>query len=203
MVSSSFATATYSTAGPAATGAMSFTGDAFQAAVLNSTNYYRAQHQAGALSWNDTLAKFAQDTASKCIWQHSGGPYGENLAEGYDSPVPAIDAWAGEENRYNYAKPKFHESTGHYTQLVWQNTTSVGCGAVQCNSDSSDGVKGWMMVCEYFPPGNVGGQYRQQVLKPGENAKDQLGFGAAPKIGAGRRFISALVLSYVLMAVLS
>jgi len=53
------------------TGIVSYTGNALQAAVLNSTNYYRAQHQAGALTWDDGLASYAQDYANKCAWQHS------------------------------------------------------------------------------------------------------------------------------------
>jgi uncharacterized protein YkwD len=61
------------TNGPVATGAMSYTGGAFQAAVLNSTNYYRSQHQAQALSWDENLASYAQDYAEKCQWQHSVG----------------------------------------------------------------------------------------------------------------------------------
>lgn len=59
----------------AATGAMSFQGSAIQDAVLNSTNYYRAQHQANAISWDDSLASYAQNYAQKCIWQHSVSSY--------------------------------------------------------------------------------------------------------------------------------
>ena len=58
-------------AGPVSTGALSYSSDALQAAVLNSTNYYRAQHQANALTWDDDLAKYAQDYAKKCEWEHS------------------------------------------------------------------------------------------------------------------------------------
>jgi len=53
------------------TGTMSWSGDSFQSAVLNSTNYYRGQHQASALTWDDTLAKYAETHAQACIWQHS------------------------------------------------------------------------------------------------------------------------------------
>lgn len=70
-------------ASASATGAMSYDGQAFQSAVLNSTNYYRAQHQASSLSWNSTLATFANDYAQKCIWQHSvcsPGPCGSQCA---------------------------------------------------------------------------------------------------------------------------
>ncbi|KAK4546095.1 hypothetical protein LTR36_002232 [Oleoguttula mirabilis] len=185
---------------PSATGAISYTGEALQSAVLNSTNYYRTQHQASGLTWDTTLATYAQDYAEKCLWQHSGGPYGENLAEGYSSPALGIDAWANEEKKYNYAKPKFSESTGHYTQLVWKNTTTVGCGAVQCTNDASNGVNGWYLVCEYTPRGNVEGEYREEVKKPGEGSNDKPGFGGASDPHSGRRLLGALAAAYALLA---
>ncbi|KAK5133672.1 hypothetical protein LTR08_007526 [Meristemomyces frigidus] len=180
---------------------MAFTGKAFSTAVLNSTNYYRAQHQASALVWDTTLAQYAQAYAEKCIWEHSGGPYGENLASGYDSPAPAIDAWAREEKEYNYAKAKFSESTGHYTQLVWRNTTTVGCGAKQCSNAASNGVNGWYVVCEYTPRGNVEGQFREEVRKVGVGKDGKPGFGAASEPRSAGKWLGALVAVYVLLAV--
>ena len=40
---------------------------------------------------------------------------------------------------------------GHYTQIVWSNSTELGCGTVTC-----DGVDIW--VCQYNPAGNVSGE---------------------------------------------
>lgn len=64
-----------------------------------------------------------------------GGSHGENLALNYATPTLAIDSWAGEESKYNFGEGKFGEKTGHFTQLVWQNTRRVGCGAVKCDTD--------------------------------------------------------------------
>lgn len=212
-------TTTQSAAAAATSGAMSYTGDAFQTAILNSTNYYRAQHQAKAMSWDDKLANYAQEYAQKCIWKHSvsirpnlcvcdtcadsgqGGPYGENLAEGYASPTLAVDGWAGEEAHYNYAKARFTEKTGHFTQLVWKNTTSVGCGAVQCANSAPNGVEGWYVVCEYYPRGNVVGEFKQEVGKPGESQNDKLGLGTASRKGGGSRLLVALAAAYSLLAI--
>src|ERR1700730_6942197 len=58
-----------------------------QADILNSTNFYRYEHNATALTWNSSLASFAQSWASHCQWQHSGGPYSAYLASGY----PTVD----------------------------------------------------------------------------------------------------------------
>lgn len=65
--------------------------------------------------------------------------------------------------------------------MVWQNTKRVGCGAVNC--DSGD-VQGWMLVCEYDPPGNVQGAFKENVEKAGDN-DGQLGMGAASAGGLG------------------
>lgn len=58
---------------------------------------------------------------------------------------------------------------------MWQNTTRVGCGAVNCDTDDA---QGWLLVCEYDPPGNVVGAFKSNVEKAGDES-GQLGMGAA------------------------
>ena len=41
--------------------------------------------------------------------------------------------------------------------VVWTTTTKVGCGRVQCKGND-------IIVCNYDPPGNWQGQYKQHVL---------------------------------------
>lgn len=43
----------------------------FEDDILNQTNYYRRQHNASALIWNDTLATYANNWAEPCNWKHS------------------------------------------------------------------------------------------------------------------------------------
>lgn len=135
--------------------------DKFTSAILNSTNFYRDEHNATALTWNDTLSDFADDylSDSNCKFAHSGGPYGENLAEGYHNATASVEGWGNEREQYNFGDPGFGEKTGHFTQLVWKNTTDVGCAAKLC------GTKGWYLVCEYWPRGNVEGEYKEAVSK--------------------------------------
>ena len=64
------------------------------------------------------------------LWQ--GGPTGENLAAGYANASNAVDAWADEREAYDFNNPGFSEATGHFTQVVWKATTTVGCGRVDC-----------------------------------------------------------------------
>ena len=44
---------------------------------------------------------------------------------------------------------------------MWKNTTATGCGRADCNG--TNGIVGWLVVCEYWPPGNVGGEYKEEV----------------------------------------
>lgn len=112
-----------------------------------------------------------------------GGPNGENLAEGYTNISSAVDAWGNERARYSFRKPGFSEVTGHFTQLVWKHTTSVGCGRVNCNGKNE--VEGWFLVCEYWPPGNVDGEYLREVEMQVEGGDGVM----ISKLGGGQRVL--------------
>lgn len=131
--------------------------------MLNQHNSYRAQHCAPALAWSAELAASAQKWAEQCWIGHdkSRGRVGENLAwSGDRTAKSAVDAWYQEVDEYNYARPGFAASTGHFTQMVWKNTTQIGCGVAQCYLGS---VRLW--VCRYSPQGNWAGQFPQNVPK--------------------------------------
>lgn len=92
---------------------------------------------------------------------------------GFSNASASVDAWGLEREKYNFNKPGFSEETGHFTQVVWRNTTSVGCGRQNCNG--MDGTPGWYVVCEYYPPGNVEGDNNQffvDNVKPLIKGKD-------------------------------
>ncbi|KAL6513120.1 hypothetical protein OROGR_020606 [Orobanche gracilis] len=59
------------------------------------------------LVWNESVASYAkayaQNRSTDCDMVHSGGPYGENLAEGYSlSATDAVTMWAGEKSDYDH-----------------------------------------------------------------------------------------------------
>ncbi|OWM90153.1 hypothetical protein CDL15_Pgr006474 [Punica granatum] len=71
---------------------------------VNAHNAARAQVGVGPISWNETIAAYAHDYASKragdCRLVHSGGPYGENLAwsSGDLSGTDAVNLWVAEKS---------------------------------------------------------------------------------------------------------
>ncbi|XP_033749152.1 peptidase inhibitor 15-A-like [Pecten maximus] len=126
------------------------------------------------MAWDDTLATTAQKYADKCIWGHN--PHrsdkskynyvGENLfvttAQGGVEPSAAVEAWAGEVKDYDYETKTCNPGRmcGHYTQLVWHDSTHVGCGVKVCNTlKNSSMKKATLVVCNYGPGGNYVGEF--------------------------------------------
>jgi uncharacterized protein YkwD len=140
--------------------------DPVAAAWVKAHNDARAKHCAQPLEWSPAIAKVAQAWANQlkakgCVFGHSGNnKYGENLAAGTIGaldPESTVAMWYDEIKLYKFPNGGFSMKTGHFTQLVWTDTTQVGCGHVQCNGND-------IYVCNYNPPGNWEGQYREHVL---------------------------------------
>jgi hypothetical protein len=135
--------------------------------ILTVHNQERAEVGVPPLTWSDELAAGAQAWADHIAttgeFSHSqcSGCYGENLgARGYSAVIPTaqiLASWVSEKN--NYDSGPFDPTTqtnssnvyAHYTQMVWNGTTEVGCG-----TESGGGVD--YLVCRYTPMGNVIGQ---------------------------------------------
>ena len=71
----------------------------------------------------------------------------------------ATDDWYKEIKFYNFSKPGFSTSTGHFTQVVWKGSQKLGIGFAV----TRDG-KTLYVVAQYSPPGNYQGQFQQNVL---------------------------------------
>ena len=123
---------------------------------LRFHNLKRCWHNAPDIKWNDQLAAEAKTYASRCVFAHAGGNFGENLAMGYNSITASQDAWYMEYLRYNFSSGSFSPATGHFTQMVWIGSTELGCARVQCAQGAFD-------ICRYKAAGNVIGQFQQNV----------------------------------------
>ena len=48
---------------------------------------------------------------------------------------------------------RFDPPTGHYSQMVWGDTETIGCGYIRCLDKNNLYVA--TLVCNYAPAGNV------------------------------------------------
>lgn len=129
--------------------------------LIERHNFWRNAVGVSDINYSQELAEVANKWAielkrQKCAFKHSKNDYGENLFKGttgYYTVGDAVDSWGEEKSDYNYSKNKCKNGAvcGHYTQIVWENTTSVGCAKSTCG-----GYVTW--VCNYDPPGNWVGQ---------------------------------------------
>jgi hypothetical protein len=112
------------------------------------------------VAWSDEVASTSQEWANHlrdtmdCGLEHAQGTgYGENLAAGTNVDAErAVDMWASEEENYTYSPEyDFESNTGHYTQIVWRDTTHIGCASASCDRSN-------VVVCRYDPPGNFIGR---------------------------------------------
>jgi hypothetical protein len=129
-----------------------------------------------AKAWVDHMA--AND-----LFEHSTNesrsspPAGENLAMYYpqfhEATMPE-KMWYGERKDYDFATG-LHKAElgcahnfdpncpmlGHFTQLVWDDSTKLGCA----EAEVADSGK-YFVVCRYNTPGNFNNAYKQHVHSP-------------------------------------
>lgn len=133
-----------------------------QEALLERHNHYRSELGVAPLQWSDELAEYAQNWANKlaksCDMYHSKGKFGENIywTSGTATPAEVVDFWATEEQYFNHRNPVYKSGKGrkygHYSQMIWRNTTHMGGAMQKCKHG------GEIWVCNYNPHGNVIGE---------------------------------------------
>lgn len=113
------------------------------------------------------MANVAQAWANQCVFGYNAarGMVGENLflssANSGDLALKALQAWASEAPHYNFASNTCAtgEICGHYTQVVWADTTQIGCAVASCPAvENFGGGPATIAVCDYSPPGNFNNQ---------------------------------------------
>ena len=153
-------------AGLAAVSVLGHSGrDRFVEHMLKAHNVPRAAVGLGPLRWDPRLAADAAVWARQLSRQgrlvhERQSIEGENLWRGTVGAFDyedMVDDWANE--RADYQPGLFPEvsrtgnwrDVGHYTQMVWRDTSQVGCAMAQDRQ--------WdYLVCRYSPPGNWSGQ---------------------------------------------
>jgi pathogenesis-related protein 1 len=138
-------------------------------AALDFHNKVRKDVGTPALEWSAELAAYSQAWADhlakdeNCNMKHRPRDgewkqiHGENIFWGSASSYTVVSA---SESWYSEIKDYKHEvlnnsnwyAAGHYTQMVWRNTTKVGIGQATCPSGAI------LIVGNYDPPGNYMGE---------------------------------------------
>merc|ERR1712187_577749 len=141
-------------------------------AVLDRHNMYRCMHGVNALTWDPAIAANAQQYATSTggTMRHSsytsrqgvgGFNVGENLASGV-TDAGAVDMWYNEiQHTSGGLVSEFGINTGHYTQVVWRDTSRLGCG-----------IQGTLLVCQYGEGGNMAGGFESNVLAPSRTRRE-------------------------------
>jgi pathogenesis-related protein 1 len=125
--------------------------------MLTAHNTVRQKVGVPPLKWSNKLAAQAEEWAKKLAATGASrmqGIPGQNI--GYTGPpgkmkgAAVVAAWAAETTNYDHDKNACIDSKrrcNHYTQVVWRDSSSLGCATAQ---DAERDI--W--VCDYDPPGN-------------------------------------------------
>ncbi|OSS52013.1 hypothetical protein B5807_03101 [Epicoccum nigrum] len=144
-------------------------------AVMRAHWYWRRVHCAQDLVWDQGLADIARRDVETCTIKPQHMRSGSNLSS--QSPAPstydewiefartATHGWHDEETKYPYDNPHYDEAWGHFTQMVWRNTTRLGCAVGNCGPGVSFPGR---FYCYYEFAGNnvAAGQFQAQVWGP-------------------------------------
>ena len=153
--------------------------------LLAQHNKYRKIHGVSDLILDNELIKLAQDYSAVLAYKddiYSINPSGnknknkEKVGENIftctsilktscytENSTKPVDDWYNEIYLYNFTDPGFNIDTAHFTQIVWKETTKIGCGA----SVKTDGVT-YKVVCNYYKAGNMinSSIFEENVLPP-------------------------------------
>ncbi len=136
-------------------------------------NKVRDEVGVGPVEWSPAQARFAQEWADEVARtgkiQHRPGEgefaqkYGENIAWGSGGGYDVLTAarfWYEEKESYTSGTPipeDFRDfKAGHYTQMVWEDSTEIGAGKAVIQAGDQKGSL--FVVCNYNPRGNIVGE---------------------------------------------
>lgn len=139
--------------------------------ILSTHNSERKRLWLPWLTWDDTITKdaeqWAKTIAQTWVMEHASPTERKNMGENIyffsttarvlkSDGSDASRMWIDEKPYYSYTSNSCtSRECRHYTQIIWRNTTRIGCGRATKKAPSWTSVY-W--VCRYDPPGNYIGQ---------------------------------------------
>ncbi|RNA02152.1 Golgi-associated plant pathogenesis-related 1 [Brachionus plicatilis] len=142
----------------------------FQHEALMAHNLYRLIHGVPKLSINKNLSKIAFTRAQELVQSRNlfvkqldfeGGKLGETIGcvSGFSSynGISATQLWYSMVSKFDQEGEDSLEAAS-FSQVIWKSTKEVGFGVAE-----NDGK--FYFVAEYFPSGNIPGQYDTNVFQ--------------------------------------
>lgn len=131
-----------------------------QESYLNEHNFYRKIIGVKDLTWSNMLTSEAQHLANlRAAKPYSADittDYGINIYKSVSRPTAeiAVSSWAKSQKYYHGEEMNNNniQIIGHYTQIIWNSTTKLGCALSQTQG------KTYILICLYSPIGNKIGE---------------------------------------------
>uniref|UniRef100_A0A0N4Z4I0 SCP domain-containing protein n=1 Tax=Parastrongyloides trichosuri TaxID=131310 RepID=A0A0N4Z4I0_PARTI len=136
--------------------------------IYGETHNYRKRHHVPKFTISEQIQSDAQEYAeklaakgSKLLVHDPNKRYGEDLGVAkIEKSENIVHEWYNQHSKYNYATGPKNDKTADFTHLVWKNSKKIGCGAAKGKDDMI------YVCCKFYPPGNVSGKFKENVLKP-------------------------------------
>ncbi|KAB1669802.1 hypothetical protein ES319_1Z009100v1 [Gossypium barbadense] len=131
---------------------------------LQAHNQARAAVGVAPLKWSQQLANASsliaryQRNKMGCQFANlTNHKYGANQLWGSGAavtPLMAVETWVKEKDYYDYGTNTCapNHKCGVYTQVVWKNSSDLGCSQATCKDQVT------LTICFYNPPGNYIGE---------------------------------------------
>uniref|UniRef100_T1JLR7 Cysteine-rich venom protein n=1 Tax=Strigamia maritima TaxID=126957 RepID=T1JLR7_STRMM len=144
----------------------------FENVCLETHNSYRAKHGAQPLILSKELCQYAREWAQKLAKENKfehrrNSKYGENIYMKWSSDPnhdingnEPVDDWYAEIKDHVFGREPSSLKSGHFTQVVWEKSRELGVGKSKSKSGKI------IVVANYDPPGNMMGDFSQNVHPP-------------------------------------
>ncbi|CAG9576157.1 unnamed protein product [Danaus chrysippus] len=144
----------------------------FESEFLNAHNEYRSKHRVPPLEINKKMCKYAEEWAKSIakigrVEHRDQNEYGENIFYAWStdpnftlSGKDPVDKWYSEIQNHSFGKEPDNLGSGHFSQIVWEDTKELGVGVAKTKEGQI------YVVAYYYPPGNVMGSFATKVRPP-------------------------------------
>ena len=145
--------------------------ETFISEMVKLHNELRIKHDSPPLNENEELNNMASSYAkslannqekNNCEYNvYKEEILGENIfITDYKKPKDIFKKISNEKYEYDFDKNKYSNSSAHFTQAIWKDTTDIGCGFWADKASKKN-----FIVLLYYPAGNVLGNFNKNVNK--------------------------------------